>query len=71
MEKSECGFCISPYDSDMLAKKLEWLIENPEKAKLMGQKGRNSTETHYNWANEEKILLQFYRNLLKPKKSEF
>lgn len=71
VEKSECGFCISPYDSDMLAKKLEWLIDNPEKAKLMGQKGRNSTETHYNWANEEKILLQFYRNLTKPKKSEF
>ncbi|MEO6686861.1 MAG: glycosyltransferase [Dyadobacter sp.] len=71
VEKSGCGFCISPYDSDMLAKKLEWLIENPEKAEIMGQNGRNSAETHYNWANEEKILLNFYRNLLKPKKSEF
>lgn len=71
VEKSGCGFCISPYDSDLLAKILEWLIENPEKAEVMGQKGRNSSETHYNWANEEKILLNFYRNLLKPKKSEF
>ncbi|WP_159468559.1 glycosyltransferase [Dyadobacter sp. 3J3] len=68
VEKSGCGFCISPYDADMLAKKLEWLIENPEKAEIMGQKGRNSSETHYNWANEEQILLHFYRNLLEPKK---
>lgn len=57
--KSGCGFCISPYDSDLLAKKLEWLIENPEKAEVMGRKGRISTETHYNWANEEKIFLIF------------
>ena len=71
IEKSGAGFCISPYDSDLLAKILEWLIENPEKSKVMGQKGRNSTETHYNWTNEEKILHNFYRNLLKPKKSEF
>ncbi|MBE9466063.1 glycosyltransferase [Dyadobacter subterraneus] len=71
VENSGCGFCISPYDSDLLAKKLEWLIENPEKAKVMGQKGRNSTETHYSWANEEEILLDFYRKILKPKKSEF
>ncbi|GLU50990.1 glycosyltransferase [Dyadobacter frigoris] len=71
VEKSGCGFCISPYDSDNLAKKLEWLTENPEKAKVMGKNGRNSTETYFNWANEEQILLNFYRNLLKPKKSEF
>lgn len=71
VENAGCGFCISPYDSDTLAKKLEWLVENPEKAGIMGRKGRISTETYYNWANEEKILLNFYTNLLKPKKSYF
>jgi glycosyltransferase involved in cell wall biosynthesis len=71
VENSACGFCISPYDSDTLAKKLEWIIENPEKAEIMGRKGRISTETHYNWANEEKILLNFYRNLLNLKNQTF
>jgi glycosyltransferase involved in cell wall biosynthesis len=64
VEKSGAGFCISPYDPDMLVKKLEWLIENPDHAKIMGQNGRKSTESNYNWKNEEQILLFLYKNLL-------
>lgn len=71
VEKSSCGFCISPFDAELLAKKLEWLTENQDAAEVMGLKGRISTEKSYNWANEEQILLGFYKNLVKSNKSEF
>lgn len=63
VEKAKAGFCISPYDPQQLAEKLEWLIENPEQARMMGENGRKSTENHYNWKNEEQILLSFYKKL--------
>jgi glycosyltransferase involved in cell wall biosynthesis len=65
VEKSNCGFCISPYDPKELSDAFQWLIENPEPAKLMGQRGRKTVEDKYNWANEEQILHRFYKNLIK------
>jgi glycosyltransferase involved in cell wall biosynthesis len=63
VEKAKAGFCISPYDPQQLVEKLEWLIENPEQARIMGENGRKSTENRYNWKNEEQILLSFYKKL--------
>ncbi|MCE7068335.1 glycosyltransferase [Dyadobacter sp. CY326] len=64
VEQSECGFCISPYDADLLFEKMKWLIVNPAERIRMGKNGRNAVEKSYNWAQEESILLAFYRNLL-------
>ncbi|MEO6283294.1 MAG: glycosyltransferase [Dyadobacter sp.] len=68
VEQSECGFCISPYDSDALYQKLSWLIENPDLGRLMGSRGRKSVEKNYNWHKEEGILLSFYKSLLKSER---
>ncbi|WAC11161.1 glycosyltransferase [Dyadobacter pollutisoli] len=65
VEQSECGFCISPYDSDALYEKLRWIIENPGLARSMGNNGRKSAEKNYNWQQEEGLLLSFYKSLLK------
>ncbi|TDE09982.1 glycosyltransferase [Dyadobacter psychrotolerans] len=64
VEISGCGFCISPYDSQLLADKLEWIIGNPEKTLEMGRNGRKSVESDYNWENEKKNLLSFYKTVL-------
>jgi glycosyltransferase involved in cell wall biosynthesis len=68
VEQSECGFCISPYDSDALYQKLSVLIENPTLGRLMGSKGRKSVEKNYNWQQEEGLLLSFYKSLLKSER---
>ncbi|MCF0049647.1 glycosyltransferase [Dyadobacter sp. LJ53] len=65
VEQSECGFCISPYNADLLSEKLQWLIENPEERLRMGSNGRESVEKMYSWTSEECALLSFYRSLLK------
>lgn len=64
VERSECGFCISPYDANLLADKLDWIINNIEKAFKMGDNGRKAVESYYNWENEEKKLLSFYKMVL-------
>ena len=64
VEKTGCGFCISPYNPKELSDTFQWLIENPESGRLMGQQGRKAAESKYNWANEEQILLRFYKNLI-------
>lgn len=58
-----CGFSISPTDPDLLAKVMVWLVENPAKAKMMGQNGRNCLQHQYNWSTEEQNLLYFYKKI--------
>ncbi|QRR02689.1 glycosyltransferase [Dyadobacter sandarakinus] len=63
VERSECGFCIFPYDADALAEKLLELIRDPEKRALMGRNGRKAVEENYNWKAEQQTLLSFYEHL--------
>lgn len=67
VEKSECGFCISPYNADDLALKLTFLLENPGVRAEMAHKGRKSVELNYNWVSEECKLIYFYRDVLEIK----
>lgn len=64
IEKSGCGFCMDPTDSELLANTLDWIITNTDAAVLMGNAGRRSVETYYNWENEQKTLLDFYQTIL-------
>lgn len=36
----ECGLLVPPRDATALARALEWMIENPQKAREMGERGR-------------------------------
>jgi glycosyltransferase involved in cell wall biosynthesis len=64
VEKSHSGFCINPSDSALLATTLDRIIANPDQASIMGKNGRKAAEKHYNWAIEEKKLLNFYHTIL-------
>ncbi|GAB3987144.1 glycosyltransferase family 4 protein [Spirosoma daeguense] len=64
VERHQCGFCISPYDSKRLADTLTYLIEHPEVAKRMGERGRKAVEAEYNWNTEVEKLLQYYEKIL-------
>lgn len=59
-----CGFCISPFDANALADKLQWLIQHPAERYLMGAKGREAVKNKYNWIGEQQVLLGFYRTVL-------
>lgn len=67
VQNAALGFCISPYDGEALYKAMDWLILNPEGAEKMGMAGRAAAEQHYNWENEQKTLLAFYKKILVTK----
>lgn len=65
VEVHRCGLCVSAYDATAVADALAWFIEHPEDRKSMGDRGRQAVKEHYNWTNEEKILLSYYNSLTK------
>lgn len=64
VEQFQCGFCVSPYDSAQITDALIYLIEHPDEARTIGQRGRKAVETHFNWDTEALKLLNFYERLL-------
>lgn len=68
VERHRCGFCISPYDPAQLAAALTYLIEHPDEARLMGERGRLAVEQTYNWSTEAGKLLDFYALILRRDK---
>lgn len=60
VEGNECGLCVDPLDPKAIAAAIDQLVENPLLAKRMGENGRRAIVERYNWANEERKLLQIY-----------
>lgn len=64
IEGNQCGICVNPYDTDAIAEAIQWLIDHPYEAELMGENGRKAVEEKYNWEQESKTLLKLYQALL-------
>jgi len=60
VEKNECGLCVDPMNPQAIAAAIDFLVSNPTEAERMGENGRQAVFTLYNWAAEEKKLLNFY-----------
>lgn len=60
-----CGLTVNdPNDPQELADCIVQLLDNPEEARAMGQRGREAVRKHYRWDVEAHKLLKFYANLL-------
>lgn len=64
VERHQCGFCVSPYNPVQVADALVYLIEHPDEALRMGQRGREAVKQEYSWATEARKLLNFYEHTL-------
>lgn len=64
VDKYHCGICINPHDTQAIADAINYLTDNPQIAHEMGENGRRAVEQVYNWATQEKILLDLYKSLL-------
>jgi glycosyltransferase involved in cell wall biosynthesis len=63
IEGNDCGLCVDPLDPKAIAAAIDFMINNPERAKQMGENGQNAVQERYNWSIEEAKLLDFYQNL--------
>ena len=62
---NKCGLTVNPLNSQEIAKAIEYLLEQPELRRKMGENGRRAVEEKYNWEQEAEKLLAVYERLLK------
>lgn len=63
IEGSNCGICVDPLKPTEIADAINWLSDNPDLARRMGENGRKAVESKYNWGVEEGKLLALYLGL--------
>ncbi|MCU7698955.1 glycosyltransferase family 4 protein [Acinetobacter sp. AYS6] len=61
---AQCGICVDPLKPYEIAKAIDYFINNPDKARLLGEQGRAAVLEKYNWSIEENKLLNFYSSIL-------
>ena len=63
IKKYDFGIAVEPDNVDEIADAIMYLIDNPDKAKEMGENGRRAVLEEFNWGIEEKKLINLYRKL--------
>ena len=51
-----CGWIVEPENPEQLAEKIQYVLDNPEEAKAMGNKARQKCIEKYSWDAMEEIL---------------
>lgn len=64
VDKAGCGLLVDPLDPSAIAEAMQWILNNPGEAEIMGQRGREAMEEAYNWKTEEEKLIRLYQTLL-------
>ena len=64
VEENNCGICVDPQNHKEITSAVEKLLKNPEIANEMGKNGQKIVKEFYNWKNEEKKLITFYKSLI-------
>lgn len=62
-QEEKCGICVNPYSLEEMTDAIKYLIEHPDERKQMGENARRAAEKTYNWECQEKLLVEFYRNI--------
>lgn len=64
VEKEECGLCVDPMNVEEIADAIARLINNPQEAVAMGERGKKAVLEKYSWENEAEKLLTFYNKVI-------
>lgn len=64
IEGKNCGLCVDPLNPKEIAGAIDWLLDNPEIASDMGNRGRLAVMDEFNWSAESKKLIMAYNDLL-------
>jgi glycosyltransferase involved in cell wall biosynthesis len=64
IRRYDCGLCVPVEDANALAVGLSELLDDPERARAMGERGRRAAEQHYSWDTQAASLLELYAALL-------
>lgn len=63
IENNRCGICVDSSKPQEIIRAIEYLIENPDVAREMGENGKKAALEKYNWDIEAQKLLKVYQTL--------
>ncbi len=64
VEDSGAGLMVDPTNSSEIAQAMAWLLDHPDEARQMGERGRNAVIAKFRWSEEARTLSDMYRGLL-------
>ena len=65
VDKYNCGVCVeNPENEEEIANTILSLVDDKDKAQLLGNNAKDAVKTEYNWGSQEKVLLEMYNKLL-------
>ena len=63
IQGANCGVCVNENNLEDICSKINYLLDHPEEASILGKNGQHAVKQKYNWNIEEKKLLQVYKDL--------
>ncbi|QQS60730.1 glycosyltransferase family 4 protein [Candidatus Falkowbacteria bacterium] len=67
----DAGFIFESKNITDLKEKLQFILDDPEQARVMAIAGRKIIEKHYNWENIVQDIMKLYTHALADKKASF
>ena len=58
-----CCLFVDPLDPAAIAEAIQWVLNHPREAEMMGQRGEEAVRTRFNWESEASKLLRFYEEV--------
>ena len=68
INRFKCGLLVDPDDAGSISNAINFIINNPDKAKEMGDNGKKAAMEYYHWGTQEKILFEIYNQVLTSNK---
>jgi glycosyltransferase involved in cell wall biosynthesis len=66
VEEVGCGLVVNSNNPRAVADAVRWLLNHPEDAKRMGERGKKAVALKYNWEEAAKTLLALYKRIVAP-----
>ncbi len=63
INENKCGICVNVNNVQEIKNAINYILDNPDKARIMGENGRRAVIEKYNWATQEKALLRLYEKI--------
>ncbi|NLV11952.1 glycosyltransferase family 4 protein [Haloarcula argentinensis] len=65
IDETGAGICVDTSDADKVADAIQELIDNPERARALGNSGRDAIKSRYNWGTECEKVTSVFRTAIR------